>query len=119
MAKKQKYDDSSMVSITSDRDRVIKRPTMYIPTTDVDGALHIMYEIIDNAIDEIDADKTDTKKGDSITVIFDEKTKQLTVTDNGRGIPQATMYDTCTVLNSSGKMDNTEDTAYEFSGGRP
>lgn len=117
MAKKQKYDDSSMVSITSDRDRVIKRPTMYIPTTDVDGALHIMYEIIDNAIDEIDADKTDTKKGDSITVIFDEKTKQLTVTDNGRGIPQATMYDTCTVLNSSGKMDNTEDTAYEFSGG--
>lgn len=117
MAKKQKYDDSSMVFIESDRDRVIKRPTIYIPTTDVLGALHIMYEIIDNAIDEIDADKDDTKQGDSITVIFDEKSKQLTVTDNGRGIPQTSLYNTCTVLNSSGKMNNNKDTAYEFSGG--
>ncbi len=118
MGKKQKYDDSSMVSIKDDRDRVRKRPTIYIPTLDVQGALHIIYEIIDNAIDEVDADKKDTKRSDSITVIYDEKTKQVTVTDNGRGIPQSTMFSTCTVLNSSGKMDNTADTAYEYSGGR-
>ena len=118
MAKK-KYDDSSRFSILSVRDRVITRPTIYVPTTDVNGSVHIIYEIIDNAIDEVDADSTDTKKADSVTVIFDEKTKQVTVTDNGRGFPQEKLYDICTVLNTPGKLDNDEDTAYEYSGGRP
>lgn len=116
MAKK-KYDDSSIVSITSDRERVIKRPTLFAPSTDVLGAMHIFFEIVDNGIDEIVADRDDTKKADSVTVIFDEKNRQLTVSDNGRGIPQEKLLDTCTVLHTSAKLDNDKDSAYEYSGG--
>ena len=109
-----KYEAGSIVSIRNDRDRLRKRPSMYIPSTHADGALHIIYEIVDNSIDEL---SIEDPVGNTLTVMFDTKTKEVTVIDDGRGIPQEKLLDVCTVLNTSGKFDNDEETAYTYSGG--
>lgn len=110
----RKYEADSILSIKNDRDRVRKRPSMFIPSTHADGALHIIYEIVDNSIDELSIEDS---AGHTLTVMFDVKTKEVTVIDDGRGIPQEKLLDVCTVLNTSGKFDNDEETAYTFSGG--
>lgn len=110
----RKYDDSSIQSITDDRDRVRKRPTMYISDTGKKGALHIVFEIVDNSIDELSVKDA---VGDTITVVFNKKTKDITVTDDGSGIPHKSLIDVCTIINSSGKFDNDDDSAYQWSGG--
>lgn len=110
----RKYEADSIVSIKNDRDRLRKRPSMYIPSTHADGALHIIYEIVDNSIDEL---SIDDPVGRTLTMTFDTKTKEVTVIDDGRGIPQEKLLDVCTVLNTSGKFDNDEETAYTYSGG--
>lgn len=110
----KKYDASSIEVITDDRERVRIRPTMYIPTKGTSGAVHIIFEAVDNALDEV------TRKdslGDSITTIFDESKKITTVIDNGSGIPHEKLYDVCTVLNSSGKFNNDDNSVYNWSGG--
>lgn len=112
--RKNSYDADSIKTIESDRDRVRIRPTIYIPTKDEFGAMHVIFEIADNSIDELAAKDTN---GDTMSLEFDEVTKVVTVTDNGRGIPQAKLLDVCTILNSSGKYDNTEGSPYETPGG--
>jgi len=109
-----KYDASSIVSIKDDRTRLRLRPTQFIPSTYADGALHIIFEIIDNSIDEL---SIDDPVGNHLSVTFDVKTKEVTVIDDGRGIPQERLLEVCTVLNTSGKFNNTEETAYAHSGG--
>lgn len=110
----RKYDETSIQSITDDRDRMRKRPTLYIPSTGSKGALHIAFEIIDNSIDEL---SVKDPVGDTITVVFNKKTKEFTITDDGSGIPQKSLLNVCTVINSSGKFDNDENSAYQWSGG--
>ena len=110
----RKYGDDAIKSITDDRDRVRKRPTLYIPSTNAKGALHIAFEIIDNSVDEL---MVKDAVGDTITVVYNTKTKEFTITDDGSGIPQNSLIDVCTIINSSGKFDNDENSAYQWSGG--
>ncbi len=97
-------------------DAVRLRPGMYIGTTSARGFHHILWEIVDNAIDEISNGHGDTIK------IFLNNDGSATVEDNGRGIP-VDMHPTLhksgvevvyTTLHAGGKFNNEN---YKFSGG--
>lgn len=108
------YTAKDIESIREDRERIRRRPSMFIPSTHKDGAVHVMFEVVDNSIDELSIDDS---VGRTLNVSFDVKTREFTVSDDGRGIPHESLLDVCTVLNTSGKFDNGEDTAYTYSGG--
>mgnify|MGYP005768207009 FL=1 len=94
---------------------VRKRPGMYIGSTSRKGLNHLIYEIVDNAVDEHLAGYCDTID------VFLEKDGSCTVSDNGRGIPVG-MHEkgvpaerlVFTTLHAGGKFDNS---AYKTSGG--
>lgn len=110
----RKYDASSIKVIEDDRERLRKRPLTYIPSRQKEGAIHIFYEIVDNSLDELTVKEA---VGSNVWATFDSKTKEMSIRDDGSGIPLEKLYDVCTIINSSGKFDNTEDTAYTYSGG--
>lgn len=111
---KRKYDANSINVLETARDQVRERPTIFIPSKDAAGAMHIIYEIVDNSVDELSAKGT---PGNQMTLTFDTKTKEVTVTDNGAGIPQEKLLEVCTVLYSSGKYIQGDDQAYTTAGG--
>ena len=114
MAKKNTYDASS-ISVLEGLEAVRKRPGMYIGSVSRKGLNHLIYEIVDNAVDEHLAGFCDR-----IQVIL-EKDGSCTVKDNGRGIPVG-MHEkgmsaerlVFTTLHAGGKFD---DSAYKTSGG--
>ena len=114
MAKKNTYDASS-ISVLEGLEAVRKRPGMYIGSVSRKGLNHLIYEIVDNAVDEHLAGFCD-----HIQVIL-EKDGSCTVKDNGRGIPVG-MHEkgmsaerlVFTTLHAGGKFD---DSAYKTSGG--
>jgi DNA gyrase subunit B len=108
--------DSKDIVVLEGLDAVRLRPGMYIGTTGVKGLHHILWEIVDNSIDEISNGHGDTI---SITLHADGS---ATVEDNGRGIPvdeHPTLHKSgvevvYTTLHAGGKFDNEN---YKFSGG--
>ena len=114
MAKKNTYDADS-IAILEGLEAVRKRPGMYIGSVSTKGLNHLIYEIVDNAVDEHLAGYCS-----EIRVTL-EKDGSATVSDNGRGVP-VDLHSTgvsaarvvYTTLHAGGKFD---DSAYKTSGG--
>ena len=114
MAQNTTYDASS-ITVLEGLEAVRKRPGMYIGSVSTKGLNHLIYEIVDNAVDEHLAGYCS-----KITVIL-EKDGSAPVSDNGRGIPVG-MHEkgisaerlVFTTLHAGGKFDNN---AYKTSGG--
>ncbi|MEM6786901.1 MAG: DNA topoisomerase IV subunit B [Myxococcota bacterium] len=81
MARDTKY-DANAIEVLEGLEPVRKRPAMYIGGTDVRGFHHLLWEIVDNSVDE--AINGHARK---IQVAIDEDRRGCTVTDDGRGIP--------------------------------
>ncbi|MGE9965475.1 DNA gyrase/topoisomerase IV subunit B [Fusicatenibacter saccharivorans] len=114
MAKQSTYDADS-ISILEGLEAVRKRPGMYIGSVSTKGLNHLVYEIVDNAVDEHLAGFCDR-----IEVTL-EKDGSATVNDNGRGVPVgmhakgvSAARIVYTTLHAGGKFD---DSAYKTSGG--
>ena len=114
MANKQSYDANS-IAVLEGLEAVRKRPGMYIGSVSRKGLNHLIYEIVDNSVDEHLAGACDT-----IYVTL-EKDGSCTVEDNGRGIPVgmhakgvSAARIVFSTLHAGGKFDNA---AYKTSGG--
>ena len=114
MANKATYDADS-ISVLEGLEAVRKRPGMYIGSTSTKGLNHLIYEIVDNAVDEHLAGFCS-----EIHVTL-EKDGSATVVDNGRGVPvgmhakgMSAARLVYTTLHAGGKFD---DSAYKTSGG--
>ncbi len=107
---------ASNIKVLEGLDGVRKRPSMYIGSTGKDGLHHLVYEVVDNSIDECLAGFC------TVVEIIINKNGSVTVIDDGRGIPvekhpvykKSAMEIALTKLHAGGKFDKD---AYQISGG--
>lgn len=111
---KQKYDGEN-ITVLEGLEAVRVRPGMYIGTTSSRGLHHLIWEIVDNSIDEALAGYCDK------IIVKMLPNSEIEIIDNGRGIPtemhrsgKSTLEVVMTVLHAGGKFDNQ---SYQFSGG--